>query len=582
MFKKSFKLRNVVKIGVACLAVCMMFSGCDDEKIEPLSDEKQMISFSFAVPYAEGYIDEYAKTVSVQAPEGTNVTALAPTITVSDKATVTPASGVAQNFTNPVSYTVKAEDGSTESYTVTVTVEESGGGDDDDRYAYHLPENVLIEYEMENVLGITKSTMIKIGNDYYMITTGIGGMFAEAYFVEENGVWTEIGRFGVSNSSGTVIGPWEPTGRSCDNLEDVKRHVRTHYLTWMAEDPNYLAIANPLATVVGNETVAGVPTTKYRLDNYESVGTYILNHHPATNLFFKATLTAGSATSRGEVTTWDTTVTDFGDIDDFSSEEKQIISFWIDAPPYVEGIIDEEAKTISVEVPKGTDVTVLAPDITVSDDATVSPASGVPQNFTNPVIYTVTAKNGRTAKYTVTVSEHSSKYWYELPENVLIEHFERDDYLTLQFTFIKIGKDYFTSAALGGVVYREKFLKHSNGIWTEYERMRMENEATPWTSTDVVVDDLEHLTESTVRGYLLFLAWYDNYDLDENATNLGNETIAGVQTTAYKTGNNTFNRSPEFNLFFKFTLSDNNEVVRHYEVTTWDTTVTSFGDIVLP
>lgn len=55
-------------------------------------------------------------------PTGTDVTALQPTIVVSDLATVSPASGEEQDFTDPVTYTVTAEDETTQEYVVTVTV----------------------------------------------------------------------------------------------------------------------------------------------------------------------------------------------------------------------------------------------------------------------------------------------------------------------------------------------------------------------------------------------------------------------------------------------------------------------------
>jgi len=54
-------------------------------------------------------------------PRGTSLTALGPTFTVSPGATVSPPSGSAQDFTNPVEYTVTAEDGvTTRTYLVTV------------------------------------------------------------------------------------------------------------------------------------------------------------------------------------------------------------------------------------------------------------------------------------------------------------------------------------------------------------------------------------------------------------------------------------------------------------------------------
>ncbi|MCE1201127.1 MAG: DUF5018 domain-containing protein, partial [Bacteroidia bacterium] len=67
--------------------------------------------------------------------------------------------------------------------------------------------------------------------------------------------------------------------------------------------------------------------------------------------------------------------------------------------------INSAAATVSIEVAHGTDVTSLTPTITVSAGATISPASGLAQNFSSPVVYTVTAQDGNTTKnWTVTVS----------------------------------------------------------------------------------------------------------------------------------------------------------------------------------
>jgi len=69
----------------------------------------------------------------------------------------------------------------------------------------------------------------------------------------------------------------------------------------------------------------------------------------------------------------------------------------------VSGIVDETAHTVSITVPFGTDVSALSPLVAVSSLATSSPASAVVQDFTNPVIYTVTAEDGSTQEYTATV-----------------------------------------------------------------------------------------------------------------------------------------------------------------------------------
>ena len=85
-----------------------------------------------------------------------------------------------------------------------------------------------------------------------------------------------------------------------------------------------------------------------------------------------------------------------------ADNEKSILSFRFDALDE-SGVIDQIARAISFLLPAETDVTQLVPTIEVSEGATVEPASGVAQDFTNPVTYTVTAQNGTTAVYTVTV-----------------------------------------------------------------------------------------------------------------------------------------------------------------------------------
>jgi len=99
-----------------------MFTACKK------SSEKEIVGFSFAAQSAVGVIDKSAKSIAVKVPSGTDVSKLTPTIEVSKKASVSPSSGEVQNFKNSVKYTVTAEDGSTEVYTVKVTVSSSGGG----------------------------------------------------------------------------------------------------------------------------------------------------------------------------------------------------------------------------------------------------------------------------------------------------------------------------------------------------------------------------------------------------------------------------------------------------------------------
>lgn len=83
-----------------------------------------------------------------------------------------------------------------------------------------------------------------------------------------------------------------------------------------------------------------------------------------------------------------------------------ILTFGFDALiPAVAGTVDATNHTVTLTVPYGTDVTTLVPAITLPCGATINPLSGVAQNFTSSVIYTVTAQDGITTQpWTINVS----------------------------------------------------------------------------------------------------------------------------------------------------------------------------------
>lgn len=116
-------MKKISRFFVGMMAMVVMLASCNKE-----SSEKKIIGFKFASPAVEAVVTEGAKTIVAVVPEGTNVTALVPIITISDKATVVPASGTVVDFTNPVDFTVTAEDGSSVVYKATVTVDANGGG----------------------------------------------------------------------------------------------------------------------------------------------------------------------------------------------------------------------------------------------------------------------------------------------------------------------------------------------------------------------------------------------------------------------------------------------------------------------
>jgi hypothetical protein len=88
--------------------------------VEFAPSDKAITAFTIPNQVGATVITEADKTILVKMPAGTDVTALVPTITTTKQAGISPATGVATDFTNPVTYTVTALDESTQDYTVTV------------------------------------------------------------------------------------------------------------------------------------------------------------------------------------------------------------------------------------------------------------------------------------------------------------------------------------------------------------------------------------------------------------------------------------------------------------------------------
>ena len=85
----------------------------------------------------------------------------------------------------------------------------------------------------------------------------------------------------------------------------------------------------------------------------------------------------------------------------------------------VDGVIDQTLGTIVVTLPNGTDVTAVAPEVTVPYGCVVSPCSGEVVNLAMPVVYTVTLGT-EVRQYTVSIAYQrsiSQQLWDEVAED---------------------------------------------------------------------------------------------------------------------------------------------------------------------
>ena len=96
---------------------------------------------------------------------------------------------------------------------------------------------------------------------------------------------------------------------------------------------------------------------------------------------------------------------------------KGITSFSING---VAGAVNNTTNTITITMPRGTDVTKLTPTISTNGVKSLTPGSGETVNFTNSVTYTATMEDGSTKTYIVTVYVNkgtlSDQFWDKMTD----------------------------------------------------------------------------------------------------------------------------------------------------------------------
>jgi hypothetical protein len=161
-----------------CLFIAAAIStvSCSSDS-ESASSLASINDFKIAIANVDAAAITYnlGTAITVSVPYGTNLTAVVPTIAVSDKATISPASGTKVSFVpgEAKTFTVTAEDGTAKVYTVTINVRpEVGSGSKLKTYKLEdlFGENSTTTYTKYSTVNfVTEFT--KVVDDYGDITT---------------------------------------------------------------------------------------------------------------------------------------------------------------------------------------------------------------------------------------------------------------------------------------------------------------------------------------------------------------------------------------------------------------------------
>ncbi len=334
---------------------------------------------SFSILGYPGVIDNSAMTVKLSIPVGSDVTSLVPTYHVST-GSGSPASDTPNNFSSPATYTIT--DGATvNSYTVTVSF---FAGLNVKTYFGQAGQSLLAP--ISNLIGLTPSaTGVQVNNiEYHGGTWAVPGNPSGDNFAILWDGWFDVlaagGQgdytFGTSSDDGSVIYmDLDGNGSFADAGEYI---VNNNY--------NQGDTARMGTVTLNRDSVHIV------IGYYEGGGGYDM----------RAGWKKGTGYGFGDLALVNGTSGVFFATDPHPPVA-EILTFGIAKH---KGVIDKTAKTISLHVPYGTDLSTLAPTFTLTS-GTCNPGNGSAPSpsfaIQNPATYTVTDASV-TNTYTVTVT----------------------------------------------------------------------------------------------------------------------------------------------------------------------------------
>ena len=381
--------------------------------------EKSILSFAFngISPIVTGTINEFSLTINVIVHFSTDLTNLVATFTNSVLSRVT-VSGVnqisattANDFSNPVTYRVIAENGTNQDYLVTVI--KAAARDSKELLTFRF--NGLEIPAIGTFNGFNVNVNVPFSTD---VTT------LPAVFTHSPLSTVAVG--GVAQISGTTVNDF--TGIVTYTVTAENSSTRNYYITVTKSNARadkallsfkFLGLDPPVTGTINqvNHTVsltvpfstnitALIPTFANSVLSKVKVGGVVqLSGTTAQNFTNPVVYTVEAE----NLSTQNYTVTVTKSL---ASSEKRILSYsFLGINPAVTGVINETANTINLSVPFATDVTALVATFAKSSISAVS-VGGVLQvsgttanNFTGPVNYLVTAEDGSTRYYTVTVTK---------------------------------------------------------------------------------------------------------------------------------------------------------------------------------
>jgi hypothetical protein len=362
---------------------------------------------SYVLAGVVGTINEPARIITVTVPFATNVTALVATFTTTGASvkvgtTVQVSNSMPNNFIAPVAYIVTAEDASTATYIITVTVASStakamtafsfagysGATGSINEPAKTIAVTVPFATDVTALVATFSSTGInvKVGTTVQTSTStanNFTGSVAYIVTAADSTIATYTVTVTVASNTAKAMTAFSFAGYSgaTGSINEPAKTIAV-IVPFATDVTALVATFTTTGTVV--KIGAAVQTSASTANNFTGSVAYIVTAADSTVATYTVTVTIAANTA------------------------KAMTAFSFAGYSGATGSINELAKTIAVTVPFATDVTALVATFTttgtvVKIGAAVQTSGTTANDFTTAQAYLVTAADASTVTYTVTV-----------------------------------------------------------------------------------------------------------------------------------------------------------------------------------
>jgi hypothetical protein len=323
---------------------------------------------AFAIDGRSADINDTQITLTL--PSGTDRSQLAPELTITG-VSVSPDSGEQQDFSDPVVYTVTAADGSTKEYTAVVSVAQAS-------------DKNITRFTVKNKDAVIDGNSIKLTLPSDTDLTKLEAT------VQHTGKSVSPASGGVRDfSSPVTYTVTAEDGSTKAYSVEIKKAASS------AKDITSFEIAGATGVITGTDIAITVPYNSTKSNLTPTIDHQGAGVEPQSGVAhdFTSPVDFTVTAADGSTKVYRVTVTVA------TEDAKEIKNFKIG-----DYVGQYTGNSITVAVSVSANVTSLAPTFTIVG-ASVAPMSNEAKNFTSPVMYTVTAADGSTRIYTVTVTK---------------------------------------------------------------------------------------------------------------------------------------------------------------------------------